>query len=120
MAVTAVVATGTTYTFSGITYKALAIRWRGIQREAINASKLTTSTWHDFTPANLTDPGEIEIETEGDGTFPSFGSAGTLTITYPNSAARSVSAFVISTEQTAELEQTIKGTVVFKCTGAIS
>ncbi|MCC6797716.1 MAG: hypothetical protein IT366_21565 [Candidatus Hydrogenedentes bacterium] len=120
MAVTGVVATGTTYSFSGITYKAKAIRWRGIQREAINASKLTTTSWHDFTPANLVDPGEIEIETEGDGTFPSFGNAGTLTITYPNAAARSVSAFVISSEQTAELETLITGTVVFKCTGAIT
>lgn len=120
MAVTGVVATGTTYTFSGITYKAKAIRWRGIQREALNASKLTTTSWHDFTPANLVDPGEIEIETEGDGTFPTFGAAGTLTITYPNAASRSVSAFVISSEQTAELEQIISGTVVFKCTGAIT
>lgn len=120
MAVTAVVATGTTYTFSGITYKALAIRWRGIQRDALDASKMTTSSWKDFTPASLVDPGEIEIETEGDGTFPTFGAAGTLTITYPNSAARSVSAFVQSTEQTAELEQLIRGTVVFKCSGAIT
>lgn len=120
MAVTGVVATGTTYTFSGITYKATAIRWRGIQREAIPASKLTTSAWHDFTPASLVDPGEIEIETEGDGTFPTFGSAGTLTITYPNSASRSVSAFVIGAEQDATLEQLITGTVTFKCTGTIS
>lgn len=120
MAVTALVATGTTYSFSGITYKALAIRWRGIQRESLNASKLTTSAWHDFTPANLVDPGEIEIETEADGTLPSFSTAATLTITYPNAAARSVSAFVLSSEITAELEQTIKGTVVFKCTGAIT
>lgn len=120
MAVTGVVATGTTYTFSGITYKAKAIRWRGIQREALNASKLTTTSWHDFTPASLVDPGELEIETEGDGTFPTFGAAGTLTITYPNAAARSVSAFVTSAEQTAELEQIISGTVTFKCTGAIT
>lgn len=120
MAVTLVVATGTTYSFSGITYKARAIRWRGIQRESINASKLTTTNWHDFTPATLVDPGEIEIETESDGTFPSFSTAATLTITFPNSASHSVSAFVTGTEVTAELEQGVLGTVTFKCTGAIS
>lgn len=120
MAVTCVVATGTTFTYSGFTYKLLNIDIGPITRESIEASKMDTSTWHEFTPASLRDPGEVTLELESDGTVPTFGNAATGTIAYPNSASRSASMFLTSCQITASLEGKMTMSATFKVTGAWS
>jgi hypothetical protein len=120
MAVTAVVATGTTFTLSGFTYKILNIDVGPITREVIDASKMDTSTWHEFTPANLRDGGEVTLELESDGTIPTFGNAATGTIAFPNAASRAASMFLTSISINAPLEGKITMNATFKVTGAWS
>lgn len=118
MAVTCVVATGTTFTLSGFVYKLLNISISGVSRESIPASKMDTSTWHEFTPASLRDPGEVTMELESDGTMPTFAAAATGTIAFPNSASRAASMFLTKIDITAELENKITMSATFKVTGA--
>lgn len=120
MAVTAIVGTGTTLTFSGFTYKLLEIGGPDISREPIPASKMSTTVAHEFLPATLVDSGVVSGRVEADGTVPSFGATATLTITFPNAAARSCSAFLTKFNTSTPLEDKMTAEFEFKCTGAWS
>lgn len=121
MAVTAIIGTGASITYSGFTYKLLDMNIDGIEREFIDASKMSTTTAKEFLAATLYDPGTVTVEIECDGTFPTNnGTYATLTFTFSNAAARTVSAAVKSFSAANPLEGKVTATVVFQCSGAWS
>lgn len=121
MAATAIIGTGASITFSGFTYKLLDIKHDGVERAMIQASKMDTTTAHDFLAAKLLDWGTLAVEIEFLGTLPTFSTtAATLTVTFSNSASYSGSAFLQSLSINNPLEDKVTATATFKWTGAVA
>lgn len=121
MAVTAIIGTGSSYSYSGVTYKVLRMSIDGISREFVEADKMDTTTWQEKLPKSLADPGTVTMDIEADGTLPTMSTtAATLTITFSNSTARSVSGYLASVSNEIPLEDKTTGTITWQCTGAWS
>lgn len=55
--------TGATISFSsGFMASILSVEYSGLHREAIRNSNFGTTGWHTFEPADLVDPGELQVE----------------------------------------------------------
>lgn len=121
MAVTAIIGTGTTLTHSGFSAEILGIDIGGKEMSFIDASKMSSSAVVEYLADSLIDPGEVTVEVESVGAFPTFSTtAATLTITFSNSTARSCSAFVKSASISSRVKEKVTGSITFQCTGAWS
>ena len=121
MAVTAIIGTGASITFSGFTYKLLDIKHDGIERAMIQASKMDTTTAHEFLAATLRDCGTLTVEIEWNGTLPTMATtAATLTVTFSNASSYAGSAYIQSVSINNPLEDKATATVTFKYTGNVA
>lgn len=121
MATTAVIGTGATVTHSGLTLPILSINGPEITREKINASKMSTTNWHDYLFASLRDPGEMQMTCEYTGTLPTFATTpATTTITYSNSNSLTGTAVITSLSPSVPLEDKMTVDITLSFSGAIS
>lgn len=115
--------TGTTIAFdTGFFAEIVSIDWSGITREAIDSSHFGTSAWRTFQPADLVDPGELQVEIhfDPDDTPAHGGAAETCTITWPDTTTWAASAFMTNFEITGEFEGKLTATATLKFSGAIT
>lgn len=100
------------------------VQWSGISREPIRTSAMDTSAWHTFVPADLQDPGELQVERLSDGTDSLLGAAAAETWTLlfggNTSASAACSGFVTSEEWGVPFEDNITQRITIKLSGAIS
>lgn len=121
MAVTAVIGTGMTYTYSGFVYNVLDFNIGGITRDVIDATKMTTTTWKEKLFSTLKEPGTATFTIEWDGTMPTMSAtASTLSVTFSNSAGLSSSAVLVRFEAAVPLEDKMTAEAEFQITGAWS
>lgn len=117
------IGTGTTITFdSGFFAEIQSISWTGISRESIPSSHMGTTTALTFSPTNLYDPGELEVELHFDPTeTPPYGSAAeTCTVTFPDGSTWVASAFMTEFQVQDPFEDKIVATATLKFSGAIT
>lgn len=117
MGATAILATGTTITFSGFAYKFISFDGPGFECETIDANKLATEDWVDKMPGSLIDPGQLSGTVEYDGTMPTLGVNQTMTVTFPNSNSISGKGFLKSFKPAGEVEGKLTADVTFELHG---
>ena len=120
MAATAILATGTTITFSGFTYKFISFDGPDFQVASIDGNKLSTSGFFDKIPGSLIDPGTLSGQVEYDGSMPTLGVTQTMTITFPNAASRSGKGFLSKFKPSGEVEGKLVADVTFELHGTWS
>jgi hypothetical protein len=86
------IGTGASIVFgtSGFTAEWLDFEFGSITREAINVSHMGTTSWHDFDPVDLVDPGNLDVEFHfflNDGLPPIDQAKETITLTFPKTAS---------------------------------
>lgn len=119
------VGTGTAITFdSGFFAEILSVNWSGISRESIDTSHMGTTGGMTFTPGDLYDPGELQVEMAFvPGTSPPYdGAAETCTVTWPDAGAATwaASGFMTGFEVTGPLEERMTATGTVKLSGNIT
>jgi hypothetical protein len=85
------IGTGASIVFATTAFAAewLDFDFNSISREAINVSHMGTTTWHDFDPVDLIDPGNLEVEYHfflNDGLPPIDQPKEVITLTFPKTA----------------------------------
>lgn len=73
------VATGTTITRSGFAYNVVSVEGPGLAVEKINANHLGTTGYFKYIFGTLIDPGDLTLEVEHTGVYPTLGGAAVLT-----------------------------------------
>lgn len=125
----AIVGTGSAFTFSGYTANVLSIGWTGIDRAYIDTTHMGTSTARSGTPADLYDPGEVEIGHEFHaGNVPLTSGTAALSIQFGSETATSATNYVMWSanaylsgfEIDDPLEDRITARARFRCVGAIT
>jgi len=122
MAVTAVIGTGLTFTFTNVTYPILSFDGPNLTRASIEASKMATTSYMDFLQASLVDGGDISMEVEYDGNLPltaMTAAASSFTITCSNAEAVTGNGFMTGFSPSVPLEDKMTATCTFKCTGSL-
>ena len=122
MAVTAVIGTGLAVTFSGVTYPILSMDGPNLTRASIEASKMATTSYHDFLPGSLVDPGDLTLEVEYDGNLPLTAlaaAASTMIINYSSTGYATCTAFMTGFSPSIPLEDKMTATCSFKVTTTI-
>jgi hypothetical protein len=118
---TAKVGHGLTFTRSGwpASLNVIDVDISGIEREMYEASHMGTTSYHEYIPAGLIDPGTITVTCEYTGTFPTFDSTATATtLTHNGGTARTVSTLVQSVSPGIPLAGKMTAQVTLKATGA--
>lgn len=122
MAIT--VGTGITITFAtGFLAEIVGVKWGGIERGALDGTHQGTATARVFSPSNLYDPGELEIQIHHiPATMPPIGAAaGAVTVTFPGGKQwQLASGFMTAYAIDAMLEDKILATARVKLSGAIT
>ena len=121
----AFVGTGTTITMaSGFFAEILGINYTGISRPVIDTSHMGTTTAMTYTPGNLADFGELQVEMAfAPGTEPPWNSAAeTVTVTWADSGAATwaASGFMSGFEATAPLEERSTASATVKLSGDVT
>lgn len=122
MAVTAILGTGASLTFSGFTYPILSMDGPNVSRNVIEASKMATSTWHEFMPGSLRNPGQLSLEVEYDGemALALWTTAQAVTVTYSNAAPLAGTGFLVEFTPSVPLEDKMTASAVIQMTGAVT
>lgn len=121
MALTAVIGTGATLAHSGLTFPILSIDGPNITREKIQASKMTTTGWHDYLYASLKDPGDLVLTVEWTGVLPTFATtAASTALTLSNSNTLTGTGVITSFEPSTPLEDKMTAQVTISLSGAIT
>jgi len=112
---------------SGTEFEVLNLSVSGITREAIETSHMGTTSYKSFVPADLTDPGTLELEIAFDADFPApvTAAADTVTITFPQHSSEASTAakfaasmFVTDFSFSVPFEDRQTASVSLKLTGA--
>lgn len=116
---------GTTITFaSGFFAEILGIQWSGIARTSVDQTHFGTTGAKSFTPADLSDSGELSVEMQYLTTSipPVDAPAETCTITLPVTPPKTIvcEAFLTGFEITFADEEKVRATSTLKFTGPIT
>lgn len=121
------VGTGISITFatSSFTAEITDVQGQGISRESIATSHHGSTTYMDFIPGDLTDPGEVTLEFsfDPDEQPPITGPAENIIITFPTPAGGATGAtaassgFITEWSWGAPLEEKMTGNATIKLTG---
>lgn len=124
------IGTGASITFgtSSWTANLTAINGEPLTREAISTTHLGTTTAHTFTPADLFDPGGVQMDFQFDpDDYPPIDQAAeTITVTFPLSSGGSSAAtwaatgFMTNFEYGVPLEELMTGSATVKFSGDIT
>lgn len=124
------IGTGLTITFGTSSWSAnfTVSNWSGLSRESVETTHLGTTTAKTFTPADLYDAGELQIDFQFDvDDFPPIDQvAETITVTYPLSSGGSTagtwvaSGFMTNFDHSVETETLMSGSATVKFTGSIT
>lgn len=122
------IGTGATITFSSSFFgKIRNISWSGISRPSIDTTHTGTTTARTFTPGDLYDAGELQVEVlfAAETAAPITGAAETVTVTLPSEGAGSTSTwaasgFLTGFEFQSPLEEMQVATATIKFSGAIT
>ena len=119
------VGTGTSITFdTGFFAEILSVNWSGISRAVIDTTHMGTTTAMTYTPGDLIDPGELQVEIAfAPGTAPPWDSvAETVTVTWPDAGAATwaASGFMSGFEATGTIEERMTATGTLKLSGDIT
>ncbi len=122
---TMIVGTGITIAFSsGFLAEIQDVTWSGIHRDSIKSSHAGTTTAHTFSPSDLYDPGELQVEIHHDPSVkpPINGAAENITVTWPDAGAATwvVSGFMTDYEVKSPLEDKIIATATLKLSGDVT
>lgn len=121
------VGTGATIAFSSSLFaEILSIDFSGLTREAVDTTKMSTTTSRTFIPGDLYDPGELTVELnfDQDGGYLAAASAApaTVTVQLPDGAGTAqwtASGFLTNLDWTAPLEDKMTATATLKLTGNV-
>lgn len=124
------IGTGAAVVFTGVTMPIRNVRHQGVERPAINSSHLGTVDWHTKIPGDLVDPGRLTLDVLIDpqliDSLPLNGAPATCILTFPLQAGQATpalvsgSAFLVSAEWGAPLEEMLTGTITLEFTGALT
>ena len=114
------VGTGTTITGSGLTGRITSVSWDGVTRESVDNTAMDNVSWKSFIPADLVDPGTLQVEGFFDSGTPVFGAAGAIVVTFPGGGTWSSSGFMTDFSVSDPLEDQMTFSATFKITGAIA
>lgn len=121
----ATVGTGTSVSFAtGFFAEIIDISWSGVSREVIETTHMGTTTARTYTPGDLYDPGEAQVQIAfAPGTAPPWGDAAeTVTVTWPDAGAATwaASGFMSDFEGGAAIEERMTATATLKFSGSIT
>lgn len=122
------IGTGATITFSTSFFgKILNLSWSGISRPALDTSHTGTTGGRTFTPGDLYDPGELQVEVlfAAETAAPITGAPETVTVTLPSEGAGNTSTwaatgFLTGFEFQSPLEEMQRATATIKFSGNIT
>lgn len=115
--------TGTVITITSFAAKITSVSWSQ-SREQIEVSHFGSTTWREYIPSALQDPGELTIGMNFDPALdPPLGdAAGTITVAFSDSASTTwtFTGFMTNFEFSGEVGSVATATATIKATGAIS
>ena len=114
----AIVGTGATLTFSGMTANLLSIGGISMERGSLNTSHMGTTANHTFIPLSLTDNGEVEAEFEFNGNDnPPISTAASSLVIVLSGNTMTASAFMTNYSASVPLEDKCTATATWKISG---
>lgn len=109
--------TGTRFTYGTIAFsaKVVDVTPPNQSHEALATSHMLTEGFHTWTPAAITEGGDLGLVIQWDpGQVPPWGQVDTITVTYRDGSVQDFIGFMTALAPTANLETIMQATVTFK------